>query len=201
MFGGLPVLEVQDLLQVEHGPLRSDTERLSRNLLVYQTEKAQIVIRPSGTEPKAKIYVDVEGAKLEDAGDRKKARIFAQRIAADVVEQCIGRIGYHLSASANLLPDYVDLDLKSLFDTGFRHDLFAAANRLSLLEPADQLAWFRERLAPYSAGSDPLEATAQAVARLLGDMSEEVHNPRIQEALHSLEHAVEDAPTPIKWAT
>jgi phosphomannomutase len=201
VFDGMPVFETQDFLSAEHGPLRSDTERLSRNLLVYRLEEAQVVIRPSGTEPKAKIYVDAEGAKLADARDRKKAANFAQRLAADVVEQCIGRIGFHLSASANLLPDYVDLDLKDLFGRVFPNDLLAAADRLSHQAPAEQLAWLRERLAPYSAGADPLEATAPAVARLLGDMSDEVHNQAIKGALHALEQAVEEAPAPIEWVT
>jgi hypothetical protein len=95
----------------------------------------------------------------------------------------------------------VDLDLKNLFGTGFRNDLLAAADRLSHQSPAEQLAWLRERLAPYSAGADPLEATAPAVARLLGDMSDEVHNPAIKGALHALEQAVEEAPAPIEWVT
>ena len=201
VFDGMPVLQTEDFLLAEHGPLRSETERSSRNLLLYRLEKAQIVIRPSGTEPKVKIYVDAEGAKLVDARDRKQAANFARRLAADVVEQCIGRIGVHLPACANLLPDYVDLDLKGLFATGFRNDLLAAADRLSRQSPAEQLAWLRERLAPYSAGADPLEATAPAVARLLGDMADEVHNPAIKATFHALKQAVEEAPAPIEWVT
>jgi len=197
----MPVLQAQDFLSAEHGPLRSDTERLSRNLLVYRLEKAQIVIRPSGTEPKAKIYVDVEGAKLPDARDRKKAADFARGLAAEVAEQCIGRIGFHLSASANLLPDYVDLDLKNIFDTGFRNELLAGADRFSHQSPAEQLAWLRERLAPYSAGADPLEATAAAVASLLGEISNAVHDAAVKETLRAMGRAVEEAPTPVEWAT
>jgi phosphoglucomutase/phosphomannomutase len=200
-FGDMPVFRAEDFLSPAHGPLRSDTERLSRNLLVYQLEKAQIVIRPSGTEPKAKVYVDVEGAKLQDARDRKKAAEFAQRLAADVVEHCVGRIGFHLSASANLLPDYLDLDLKDAFGTGFRSDLLAAADRLSHQSQQEQLGWLRERLAPYGAGSDPLEATAPAVVRLLGDLAGEVDNAGVKSALHELAHAVAESPAPIEWIT
>jgi hypothetical protein len=200
-FDGMPVLRAEDFLSPAHGPLRSDTERLSRNLMVYQLEKAQIVIRPSGTEPKAKVYVDVEGAKLQDARDRKKAADFGQRLAADVVEHCVGRIGFHLSASANLLPDYLDLDLKDSFGKGFRTDLLAAADRLSRQSREEQLGWLRERLAPYGAGSDPLEATAPAVVRLLGEVSGEVHNPAVKTALDALAQAVAESPAPIEWIT
>ena len=77
--GGMPVLRARDLLAPEFGPLRSDTERLSRNFLVYDLEAAQIVVRPSGTEPKAKIYVDVEGSKLPGAAATAPRRLRAIR--------------------------------------------------------------------------------------------------------------------------
>ena len=189
-FGGVPVLRVLDLLTAEHGPLRSETEKLSRNVLVYELEGAQVVIRPSGTEPKAKIYVEVQGTKP-----------FAHHLAARVTEECVGRIGFHLSASANMIPDYVDLDLKAVFDTSFRSDLLAAAESLSHQSLAEQLDWLRKRLAPYGSGSDPLAATGPAVAHLLADLAHEPANLGLKDALHTLEQVAAQAPAPVEWVT
>lgn len=200
-FGDMPVVRVRDFLSTEHGPIRSDTEKLSRNLLVYDLDKAQVVIRPSGTEPKAKVYVDVEGSRLSSTRNGRKASRFARQLAALVLEECLSRINFRLSASANLLPDYVDLDLKAIFDTGFRGDLLATAARLSSQSQSEQLEWLRERLVPYGSGSDPLAATGQAVAHLLRELADAVADPRLKDALHKLEVAVADAQVPVEWVT
>ena len=173
--GGMPVLRARDLLAPEFGPLRSDTERLSRNFLVYDLEAAQIVVRPSGTEPKAKIYVDVEGSRLPGAAATARAASaqFAAGLAARIAAECIARVGYHLSPSAALLPDHIDLDLKAAFDTGFRADLIAAAETLRSLPPAGQLAWLRRTLAPYGSGSDPLASAGPAVSHLVRTLNSE----------------------------
>jgi phosphoglucomutase/phosphomannomutase len=174
-FAGQPVLRSRDLLSPEFGPLRSDTERLSRNFLVYETASAQIVVRPSGTEPKAKIYVDVEGAALPGAaaGSRPDAGRFARDLAAAVSDDCIRRIGYKLSDTAALLPDYVDLDLKAGFDRDFAPELKRSMGELAGLASETQLAWFRERLAPFGAGSDPLDTAGRALVQLLSTITDE----------------------------
>jgi len=177
-FGGMPVLRARDLLQPEFGPLRSDTERLSRNFLVYEMERAQVVIRPSGTEPKAKIYLDMEGATPEEA------RALAARISVD----CIGRLGFKLSTSASLLPDYVDLDLRAAFDTKFRPELEGSLKTLSSQGRPEQLQWLRDRLAPYGSGTDPLAAVSSAVGHLLGELGQE-----------DLRYAVAAVSAPVDW--
>ena len=48
------------------GNIRSSTDRSSRDMLVYELENnARIILRPSGTEPKAKIYVEIMGKDVQ----------------------------------------------------------------------------------------------------------------------------------------
>jgi len=194
-FGEFEVLKRRDLLTTECGPLRTETERLSRNLLVFETAEAQIVVRPSGTEPKAKIYVDVEGGKRS----RQEAAAFARKLSTQVMEECIGRIGFQLSESAHRLPDTVDLDLKAEFDTGVRKDLLASAGKLAEADNAARLQWLRDRLRAYGGGADPLEPTAGALEHLLDVLAKEAGQPPLAEALRSLAQTVAAARTPADW--
>src|SRR5437763_1862551 len=75
-----------------------------------------ITIRPSGTEPKAKIYVDLRGDEFGVAADRGAVRELAQQFATATAELCLERVGIRLSASAQRLPDFIDVDLKQSFD-------------------------------------------------------------------------------------
>ena len=58
---GLPVTHFEDLQREDcrFGPLQGETDRASRNVLSFQLgEQARVVLRPSGTEPKAKAYIE-----------------------------------------------------------------------------------------------------------------------------------------------
>ncbi|HWG44903.1 MAG TPA: phospho-sugar mutase [Gemmataceae bacterium] len=58
---GLTVTSVEDLRdeQGRFGPLKGATDAASRNVLIFRCgERARVVLRPSGTEPKAKIYLE-----------------------------------------------------------------------------------------------------------------------------------------------
>ena len=67
------------------GPLVSTTDASNRNVLLFELEgeggeRIRLVVRPSGTEPKTKIYVEVPsrtclGGVLADASDEVLARI------------------------------------------------------------------------------------------------------------------------------
>ncbi len=59
---GLAVTSWEDLRDENGrlGPLKGATDAAARNVLVFHLgEQARVVLRPSGTEPKAKIYVEV----------------------------------------------------------------------------------------------------------------------------------------------
>jgi phosphoglucomutase/phosphomannomutase len=58
---GLDVTEFEDLLDEEGrlGPLKGATDRASRSVLIFRLgDRARLALRPSGTEPKAKCYVE-----------------------------------------------------------------------------------------------------------------------------------------------
>lgn len=71
-----------------HGPFKSDTDRASRNMLAFRLANgARVIIRPSGTEPKNKIYIEVPAPPL---GARASGAALAQcKAETDQVARCI----------------------------------------------------------------------------------------------------------------
>ena len=188
--GDLSVLEVEDYLSSDGklGPLKSETDKLSRNLLLFKLDGAQVVVRPSGTEPKVKLYVDIEGRKFVSSEDRNAAREMAGKLAEIVFDLCIDRIGVRLSPSARLLPDHIDLDLKRDFGEKFSQDLLDASVELAGKSEEERLQWLRKRLSAYGAGADPLEAVGRAVVHLCESLRADTSNPEIQRSLLTIQN-------------
>jgi phosphoglucomutase/phosphomannomutase len=88
---GLPVTHFEDLRD-EHGhfgPLKGATDAASRNVLVYHLgERARVVLRPSGTEPKAKTYLEVNSAPCPPGASAE-----AWQRTCREVDELIGRLG------------------------------------------------------------------------------------------------------------
>jgi phosphoglucomutase/phosphomannomutase len=60
--GGLAVTQFEDLRDPEGrmGPVKGATDAAGRNVLIFRLgEMGSVVLRPSGTEPKAKAYIEV----------------------------------------------------------------------------------------------------------------------------------------------
>ncbi len=110
-----------------HGPFLSDTDRASRNMLVFHLDQgAQVIIRPSGTEPKNKIYIEVPAAPLgpqasHEALARSKADTdaIAQQIADDFTRQMLAIIGVELPDYALRLSGLLPLDKRVDFVENF----------------------------------------------------------------------------------
>ena len=101
--GGLAVTSFVDL-QDENGrfgPIKGATDNASRNVLVFQMgETARIFLRPSGTEPKSKTYVEVCSAPCPhgtsaDAWKEicRKVDAQAKELTMDFLQKALGLIG------------------------------------------------------------------------------------------------------------
>ncbi len=103
VIGGLPVTGFEDLRDEDGrlGPLKGATDAASRNVLIYRMgERARVALRPSGTEPKAKTYVEASSAPFApgttaEAWQRTCREVddLAKRIADDFQRQALALIG------------------------------------------------------------------------------------------------------------
>jgi phosphoglucomutase len=105
---GLQVTGWEDMRDEEGrlGPMKGATDAASRNLLLYHCgETAKVVLRPSGTEPKAKIYLEVcsgpcRPGTTPEAWAETCLQIddLMRRLKADFVKQALASIGLEPSA-------------------------------------------------------------------------------------------------------
>ncbi len=96
--GGLAVTKLDDLLDEAGwmGPYKGGTDKASRNVLIFTLgDGARIALRPSGTEPKAKAYVEAcsppRPHNLSDADWHKRCTevdATATRIAEAFLQMC-----------------------------------------------------------------------------------------------------------------
>ncbi len=100
---GLKVSRFEDLRNPEgkFGPIKGATDASSRNVLVFELgDNARAVLRPSGTEPKAKIYIEASSlprlsSQTDDEWNQIKAGVdaVAKEIGKDLTKQALVRVG------------------------------------------------------------------------------------------------------------
>jgi phosphoglucomutase/phosphomannomutase len=105
---GLAVTHFEDLRDEEGrmGPLKGKTDAASRNVLLFTLgDAARIALRPSGTEPKAKVYLETRTAPcpagLSPVAWRAQcaeADALLDRLATDFVARALALIGLDPSA-------------------------------------------------------------------------------------------------------
>ena len=100
-FAGLAVTGFEDLRDEEGrlGPMKGATDAAARNFLIFRLgDRARLTLRPSGTEPKAKAYVEVCSLPCPSgsADWQKTCREvdeLAKRLGEDFLRQALGLIG------------------------------------------------------------------------------------------------------------
>ena len=184
--------------QVVGGPLKSATDAASRNVLLFELENdaglpIRLVVRPSGTEPKTKIYVEVPstaplGGTLYDVSKDDLKRISARELdklkqdadilADDVVaafiryclgEEVLGDTYPEVPDAALLVSDLVPVDEKIRLFTE------VLPNVLNRIKQGESIMVVRQWLwgELESLGDDPLGLINPAVTRWISSVTGE----------------------------
>lgn len=189
LFADLTITKKDDFLdESTHGPYKSGTDRSARNFLTFRLEGgARFSVRPSGTEPKIKLYVEVTEPPLglgatDEALDASRARAATevQRIADAVATQAYAFAGVSMPAWALRTSPLLGLAHKQDLVGAFIPELVAAAQELA--EPA-LVAWIEERLAPY--GKDPRGLIAPAMRAWVMEQRAAGSAARTLDAIHA----------------
>jgi phosphoglucomutase len=173
------------------GPIRSETDRSSRNFIQLQHERdLQVSVRPSGTEPKIKIYVERlfdpvpqwAGSGFETA--RRDMDAAAQQVTLSVVDALLRMVDVQLPRAGLLVSSLVSLDNRIDFAGRFLPELEERLRAAQASEAERIGAWIDERLQVY--GSDPRDLVAAGVAHHFRDRALPADQAQLLRRLFSL---------------
>lgn len=99
-FGNFKLKSVEDFL--DHKPLVSETDKASKDLMVFHLEPVEgtvtmrVTVRPSGTEPKSKMYFEIGTIPFavgEYSDIKEKTEIILRELEKDVLKYCYKILG------------------------------------------------------------------------------------------------------------
>lgn len=187
ILGGQTVRKAVDYWDEEaFGSFVSGTDRLPRNVIQVFTDAFIITVRPSGTEPKLKLYCQLlphgEPSLARGMELLSEVRSKADKIARSVYNDLLARIDLSLSEVGLLLPDIVDLDVKREFEEKTVPRLREGLLKGDFADLNELLAWLREETAAMTPGADPLPALNAPISYLCGQWAGEfTSNPLFAE--------------------
>jgi phosphoglucomutase len=115
--GGMAIATVEDMgdEQGRMGPFKGDTDKAARNLLIFRMKtangiSAKVCLRPSGTEPKAKAYIETNCDPMKTgtpadawAATCKNVDAAIQKLATDFLTKALAIVGLKPAAGADKL--------------------------------------------------------------------------------------------------
>lgn len=183
--GGQPVTRVADRWdEAAYGPFVSDTDRNARDIVQYHTQDYVFTVRPSGTEPKLKVYCQLlptaQTAGLQGLSLLAALRERTQGGSRQICRELLRRVGIELGEAGLRIIDVVAINRKTDFE---RRLVPLLRERLQADGPAtveELLGWLREETKAMTPGTDPLPAIRPAVAYLLEQWPELAGRPLCQ---------------------
>ncbi len=160
------------------GPLKSSTDAASRNVLLFELDSGEgriirLIVRPSGTEPKTKIYVevpsksplegtlfDIEPDELKSIDDSDFDRLVAEtnakatEVGNAFIRYCLGPqvlgdVYPEIPEESLLVSDLVPVEHKIRFG----EEILPELGRRMARSEGDVNAWLDDQLGPF--GEDP----------------------------------------------
>jgi len=169
--GGRKLLEAVDFWDTElFGPIKSGTDKSSRNLLSFTFEGGiRAVIRPSGTEPKNKIYLEKRAEPLGEDASSERFWEMRRKVDREVEDFSNAFLAAMLAIEGVRLPDYalaisdlVPLEKKQHFADTFIPEFQAQAHAAQdgRRSPEQIDAWIGRELKSYGPDARLLVAKA-----------------------------------------
>jgi phosphoglucomutase len=143
---GIAVTTFNDHQQIDgvFGPFRSDTDKASRDVLVWHLEGgSRLILRPSGTEPKSKVYVEVSGTPgVALKPEQHRLRNLARHIGHSFIQEMLNRVEVHLPDWALEISDLVSIEDKQKWANELVPDLQLRLQN----DPESARQWFATQI-------------------------------------------------------
>jgi phosphoglucomutase/phosphomannomutase len=175
--GGLKVESVIDYWNEDaFGKFKSETDRASRNQITFQFEGGlRTTVRPSGTEPKNKVYIEKPSEPLgawasdeEFEAVRRKIDAEVQQFSNAFMKEMLALVNVELPDYALEISDLVALEKKKHFGEVFLPEFETRAKAAMASETTAESVgkWIDEQLRSY--GPDARLLVARAFRSYLG---------------------------------
>jgi phosphoglucomutase len=162
------------------GAITSGTNLESRNVMVFSFgDEARVILRPSGTEPKNKAYVEVRGSKCTDLkAEISRVESLASELSIAFVDEMLSRVDLELPRWAHEISGLVPVESK----VAFVETLATLVSKLMAGEHVER--WLAEELS--GSGADATGLFREAVIAYLEQESMAVKARSKVEALFGI---------------